>query len=130
VPLCSLSPPKAARINSPALVRNGAGLQKTSESKEFKMIRNYLFNVFIVIALVVMVVLAISQAIETTKVVSAASGASNETYCLSGMDRFSLTSVYIERVGGWYPRTNSGFTGFDGGLMHLLSTHHACSSSK
>lgn len=94
------------------------------------MLRNYLFNVFIVIALVVTVVLTISQAVETTKVVSAASGPSSEAYCFSGMDRLSLSSVYVEEVGGWYPRMNSGFTGFDGGLIHLLSSHRACSNSK
>jgi len=94
------------------------------------MLRNYLFNVFIVLALVVMVVLTISQAIETTKVVSAASSSSSEAYCFSGMDRLSLTSQYVEEVGGWFPRTNSGFTGFDGGLIYLLSSHRACSSSK
>ena len=94
------------------------------------MLRNYLFNLFIVIALVVIVVLTISQAIETTKVVSASSGVSNEVYCFSGMDRISLTSVYVEEAGGWYPRTNSGFTGFDSGLIHLLSTQRTCSGSK
>ena len=94
------------------------------------MLRNNLFNVFIVIALVVMVVLTISQAIETSKVVAASADSSNEVYCLSGMDHLSLTSVYVEETGGWYPRTNSGFTGFNGGLIHLLSTQHTCSNSK
>lgn len=94
------------------------------------MIRNHIFNVCIVTALVLTVVLTISQAIETTKVVSAASGASEEAYCFSGMDRISLASVYVKEAGGWFPRTNSRFTGFDGGLIHLLSNHRSCSNSK
>ncbi|MCI0552610.1 MAG: hypothetical protein L0287_16790 [Anaerolineae bacterium] len=91
------------------------------------MLKNRLLNVVIVIALVVMVVLMISQTIEMAKVVSAASGSPNEAYCFSGMDRLSLTSVHVLEAGGWFPRTNSGFTGFDGGLIHLLSSHRACS---
>jgi len=91
------------------------------------MLKNRLFNTFITIALVVTVVLTISQAIETTKVVSASSGSSYEAYCFLGMDRLSLTSEYVEEVAGWFPRTDSGFTGFDGGLIHLLSNQRACS---
>jgi len=102
------------------------GLKKTFFLKGAQMRKNRLFNVVIGFALVVVIVLTISQAMETTKVVSAAFGSSDEANCFSGMDRLSLTSVYIEEISGWFPRTNKGLTGVDGGLLYLLSNYHTC----
>ena len=98
--------------------------------KDIKMLKNRLFNAFIIVALAVTVVLTISQAVETTKVISAASGSSDEAYCFSGMNRLSLTSVYMKEINGWFPRTNKGPTGIDGGLLNLLSNYHACKIGK
>jgi hypothetical protein len=94
------------------------------------MLKNRLFNLVIGVTLLVITVLTISQAVETTKVVSAASGSPDAAGCFSAIDRLSLTSVYIKEVGGWFPRTDSGFTGFDGGLIYLLSNSHACTAGK
>lgn len=86
--------------------------------------------VFIGIALVAIIVLSISQAVETIKVVSAASVSPNATGCFSAMDRLSLTSVYVKEINGWFPHTNKGPTGMDGGLLALLSNYHACKIGK
>ena len=94
------------------------------------MLTNRLFNVFIVAALVVIVVLTISQAVETTKVVSAASNSSSAVYCFSGMDRLSFTAVYGKETNAWFPHTNNGSTGVDGGLLELLSNNRSCSIRK
>ena len=94
------------------------------------MLKKHLFNVVIGFALVVVIVLTISQAMKTTKVVSAASGSPDTSDCLSLMDRLSLTSVYIEEISGWFPRTNKGLTGVDGGLLDLLSNNQSCSIIK
>jgi len=94
------------------------------------MLKDRLFNAFIGVALVVIVALTISQAVETTKVVSAASGSPDTSGCFSGIDRFSLTSVYVEEAGGWFPRTNKGLTGVDGGLLDLLSNSRGCTTGK
>ena len=94
------------------------------------MLKNRLFNTFIGVALIVVIVLTINQAVETTKVVSAASGSPDSTSCFSGIDRLSLTSVYIEKISGWFPRTNKGLTGVDGGLLDLLSNNRSCSLIK
>jgi len=90
------------------------------------------FNLLIAIELGSFMVLTVWQSVETTKVVSAANqqNSSSDTACFSGMDRLSLTSVYVEEAGGWFPRTNKGPTGVDGGLLDLLSNYHACKTGK
>ena len=94
------------------------------------MLKNRLFNVVIGLSLVVIVVLTVSQAVETTKIVSAASGSPDTSSCFSGMDRLSLTSVYVEEASGWFPYTNKGPTGVNGGLIDLLSNSRGCTSGK
>ena len=94
------------------------------------MLKNRLFNVVIGLSLVVIVVLTVSQAVETTKIVSAASGSPDAFGCFSAMDRLSLTSVYVEEAGGWFPRTNKGSTGVEGGLLELLSNSRGCTAGK
>jgi len=86
--------------------------------------------VFIGIALVVIIILTISQIVEMTKIVSAASASPDATGCFSAMDRLSLTSVYVKEINGWFPHTNKGPTGVDGGLLALLSNYHACKIGK
>ncbi len=94
------------------------------------MLKNRLFNVVIGVALMVVIVLTISQAVETIKVVSAASGSPDTSGCFSAMDRLSVTSGYVEDAGSWFPRTNKGLTGVDGGLIDLLSNSHGCTAGK
>ena len=95
------------------------------------MSNNRVFNAFVVGALVVMAALTIRQVVATTEVVSAASGHATDvsqqqersaeapTCAFSEADRHSLTSVYVKEIGSWLPRTDSGFTGFEGGLLSL-----------
>jgi hypothetical protein len=94
------------------------------------MLKNRLFNVSIIVTLAVVVLLTISQAIETTKVVSAAAISPDAAGCFFGMDRLSLISVYIKEIRSWFPHTNEGPTGVDGGLLDLLSNYHACKIGK
>jgi hypothetical protein len=94
------------------------------------MLKDRLFHIFIGVALMVVIVLTISQAVETTKVVSAASVSPGASGCFSGMDRLSLTSVYMEEAKAWFPRTNKGLTGVDGGLIDLFSNSRGFTSGK
>jgi hypothetical protein len=97
------------------------------------MKKNRLFNVLLVATLFFMALLTIQGSLETVKVVMAASQSDNPvrwsdaTKCiLSEGDRFSIRSVYLEDVGISLPRTDSGFTGYDGGLIYLLSNYRIC----
>jgi len=97
------------------------------------MIKSRYFNIFIVAALAIMAVLTIQGAIETTRVARAAGNAERNphpletTSCIwSEIDRSSIRSAYLEDFGISLPRSNSGYTGYDGGLIYLLSEHHAC----
>jgi len=97
------------------------------------MFSNRLFYVFVVVALVVMAGLTARQALATAEVVSAASShaASVSEHLSSGNsadaaqcpftkeERRSLRAVYLKEVGVWLPRTDKGYTGFEGGLLAL-----------
>ena len=104
--------------------------EKDFPLKEIKMLKSRLFNVFIGVALMVVIVLTISQAVETTRVVLAASSSPDTSGCFSGMDRLSLISVYVEEASGWFSYTNKGPTGVNGGLIDLLSNSRVCTSGK
>jgi len=92
-----------------------------------KMYTNRLLNVSIAVALITLIALTIWQSIETTKVVSAASQ-QNAAYCISGIERLSMTSVYVEQARAWIPYTGNGPTGVDGGLLELLSNSRSCAT--
>ena len=96
------------------------------------MFKNRLFNISVIVALVVVTALTIQQALETTKLVSAAgiSGqqAANTSLCEAPVvARSSIHSVYVKEIGMWVSRTDSGPTGMEGGLIHLLSDYRICS---
>jgi len=92
------------------------------------MFKNRLFNVLAMAALVMLAVLTIQQALDTTKVVSAADTPADISLCeVPVVDRSSIRSVYEEKIGMWVSRTDSGPTGVDGGLLHLLSDYRICS---
>ena len=106
------------------------------------MLKNRLFNVLMIVALVAIVVVTISQAVATIRVVSAAPAsrdtvsagadqllAADQCAILAG-GRQSLRAVYVKQMGIWLPRTGSGFTGLDGGLLALLSQSRECSIAK
>ncbi len=96
------------------------------------MFSNRLFYVFVVV-LVVMAALTVRQAVATTAVVSAASGlaagaperassgsSAEASQCpFTEEERRSLRAVYLEQAGIWAPRTDQGYTGYEGGLLAL-----------
>jgi hypothetical protein len=111
----------------------GANHPIPAPDKESNMIKSRYFNIFIVAALLIMAALTIQGAIETTRVAMAAGNTGGNphpleaTNCLwSEIDRSSIRSVYLDNFGVSLPRSNSGYTGYDGGLIYLLSEHHAC----
>jgi hypothetical protein len=97
------------------------------------MIENRYFNVFVIAALAIMAALTIQGALETTRVAKAAGSADGQTSQLkvssciwSEIDRSSIRSVYLEDIGISLPRSSNGYTGYDGGLIYLLSENHTC----
>jgi len=98
------------------------------------MIKNRLFNVFVVAALALMTALTIQGAIETSWVAMAA-GASDQANPPAAaplcefpvVERSSIRRVYVEQMNTWVTYTDSGPTGVDGGLIHLLSGSQDCS---
>ena len=95
------------------------------------MIKNRLFNVFVVAALALMVALTIQGAIETTRVTVAAGGsdqALSAPQCNNpAVERTSIRRVYVQQMDTWLTYTDGGPTGVDGGLIHLLSNARVCS---
>jgi len=91
------------------------------------MFKNRLFNVFVVVALVVLAALTIQQALETTRIVSAAGASESAPCAIPVVDRSSIHSEYVEEMGIWLPQSDSGPTGVDGGLLYLLSGYRECS---
>jgi len=98
------------------------------------MLRTRLFNVFVCVALAALAALTIRQVAGTTQIVSAAGPTIVESgqqarspdaapCTLSVADRSSLRAVYVKQIGSWLPRTDSGFTGVEGGALYLLSQH-------
>ena len=96
------------------------------------MLRTRLFNAFVCVALVVMAALTIRQVVGTTQVVSAAGPTMAESgqqalspsaapCTLAVVDRSSVRAVYVKQIGSWLPRTDSGYTGVEGGALYLLS---------
>ncbi|MGH2520900.1 MAG: hypothetical protein ACRDH2_00215 [Anaerolineales bacterium] len=97
------------------------------------MSSNRLFCVFVVVALAVMAALTVRQAAVTTEVVSAAAShaasapehfssesSANAAQCpFTQEERRSQHAVYLEEAGLWMPRTDGGYTGFEGGLLAL-----------
>ncbi|MBN1450579.1 MAG: hypothetical protein JW963_06145 [Anaerolineales bacterium] len=101
------------------------------------MIKNRLSNAFIVVILILMVLFTIYGSLETNKVVFAAEHSNEPAYwsdapeCIwSEADRASIRSVYLEDIGISLPRTDSGYTGYDGGLIYLLSEYRSCQAGE
>jgi hypothetical protein len=107
----------------------GNKLKILSPVQEIIMLSNRLFNVLLALALVVVAAITLHQVGVTQQVVAASqpmtriteAGNAEETAtcAFSDADRHSLHAVYVPEMGGWLPRTDSGFTGFEGGLLSL-----------
>ena len=87
------------------------------------MFKNRLFSILVITALVVVTALTIQQALETTRVVSAAASVCT----IPPVDRSSIRSAYMQEKGVWVSLSDNGPTGVDGGLLHLLSDYRTCS---
>jgi len=92
-----------------------------------------LFNIFVIAALALMVALTIQGALQTTKVAMAA-GTLGQANLPTGAplcnfpaaERSTIHRVFVEQMDTWVTYTESGPTGVDGGLIHLLSESGVC----
>jgi hypothetical protein len=95
------------------------------------MIKNRLFNVFVVAALALMVALTIQGVIETAKVAMAAGGSDQALAAplcaIPAVERTAIRRVYVQQMDTWLTYTDGGPTGIDGGLIDLLSNARVCS---
>jgi hypothetical protein len=95
------------------------------------MLENRLFHIFIGIALAVIISLTVREAAATAVVISQVDTANkSKTECARLPSRYSIHTEYVEEMGSWLPYTEDGPTGFDGGLIHLLSNSRACTAGK
>ena len=92
------------------------------------MLKNRIFNIFIIAALIVLVGFTVREASATSAVITSDSSASpSSSECASLPARSSIHSVYVKEMGTWMTYTEDGPTGVDGGLIHLLSEYRICS---
>ena len=89
------------------------------------MYTNRLFNLFVVIALVVIVALTVREAAATSSVI--ADDGSQHSECASLPSRHSIHTEYDAETGSWVTYSEDGPTGVDGGLIYLLSKYRTCS---
>jgi hypothetical protein len=93
------------------------------------MLKNRIFYIVVVVALLATVALCINPTVARAKVVSdvagqavAISGPSSNAACpFSAQDLGSLRAVYMPKMGIWLPRTGRGAAGLDGGVLCLLN---------
>jgi hypothetical protein len=88
------------------------------------MLRNRLFNIFVVIALVTVVALTVREAFATSVITSQTDAAIK---CDSLPSRYSIHTENVKETGTRLTYTEDGPTGVDGGLMYLLSAYRTCS---
>jgi hypothetical protein len=93
------------------------------------MFSNRLFNVFIVIAVVIIVALTVREASATAAIISERDEAKGAMTldCASLPSRYSIHTRYVQEADMWIVRTENGPTGVEGGLIELLSTYRTCS---
>jgi len=85
-----------------------------------------LFNMFVVIAVIVIVALTVREAAATSSVVSKANADQNLIECDSLPSRYSIHSEYVKEMGVWMTYSEDGPTGVDDGLIQLLSNYRTC----
>ena len=93
------------------------------------MLRNRLFNVLIIIALVVVIAITAQEAAATASLMFETDPykGTRSLACASLPSPYSLHTVYVKQLGMWLPHTEDGPTGVDGGVIDLLSKYRACS---
>jgi hypothetical protein len=89
------------------------------------MFTRRLFNVFVVVALLVVIGLTVREVAATTLLVS--SSRSTEAACASLPSQHSFRTEYVQESGVWMTYSEDGPTGLDGGLIQLLSDYRDCS---
>ena len=88
------------------------------------MLRNRLFNIFIVIALITVVALTAREAFATSIITSETDAAIK---CESLPSRHSIHAEHVNTTSTRLAYTEDGPTGIDGGLIYLLSAYRTCS---
>ena len=88
------------------------------------MLRNRLFNTFIVIALITVVALTAREALATSIITDDTEAAIK---CDSLPSYYSIHAEQIKTTGTRLTYTEDGPTGVDGGLIYLLSAYRTCS---
>ena len=88
------------------------------------MLRNRLFNIFIVIALITVVALTAREAFATSIITSETDAAIK---CDSLPSYYSIHTEDVKTTGTRLTFTEDGPTGVDGGLIYLLSAYRTCS---
>lgn len=81
-------------------------------------------NLLIGVALMLTAAFTARQAVVTASTIQAGSAAasqSNKLECpISGTELASIRAVYLPEAGGWWPRSDAGFVGYEGGLLTVL----------
>ena len=86
-----------------------------------------LFNLFVVLALVAIVALTVREAAATSSIIPKTNSADQSLIeCASLPSRYSIHSEYVKEMGAWITYSEDGHTGFDSGLIQLLSNYRTC----
>ncbi len=88
------------------------------------MLRNRLFNIFIVIALITVVALTAREAFATSIITDDTEAT---VKCDSLPSRYSVHTEHVNTTSTRLAYTEDGPTGIDGGLIYLLSAYRTCS---
>ena len=92
------------------------------------MIKKRSFQMLIAIAIVIMAAFAIREAVAKANIMSQGEvTVGTKTMCESLPSRYSLHTELVKETGTRLPYTEDGPTGFDGGLIQLLSDYRTCS---
>jgi hypothetical protein len=121
------NPPRAILTASEASAQISANHNRRTE---VEMFTNRFINLLIVIALVALAGLTVREVSATSAVITvdqSHTGSVKEEECASLPPHASIHSVYLKESGTWLPYTEDGPTGFDGGLIYLLSNYRTCS---
>jgi len=88
----------------------------------------HLFNLFILVAVVVIVALTVREVAATSSILAKTEPSNpTQTECSSLPARYSIHGEYVEETGTWMTYSEDAPTGVDGGLIHLLSAYRSCS---
>ena len=93
------------------------------------MSRNRLFNMWIMMAVVIVIALTVREAAARAAIVSQTDSikGAKALECTNLPSRYSIHTVYVKELGMRVTYTEDGPTGVDGGLIYLLSSYRTCS---